>query len=818
MDPLELEAYASAKVEVLKRFLAAQPPVDNGERVLEIWEELYDAKMASCVVETVDGPSDDEENPVFPYEKIEAVVGDGGNWKWPRMWQHLDEIERRGDAYRENEALNMDQANKNPNIAPLRVVVVGGGPVGLRMAIELAMGGHAVTVLEKRREKRSEEGGLEVLGFTNRINRPHMWNFVRNDLAKLNGKDFLLQKCQYPVFTEPETSSIGIDELQCLLLKNALLLGVDFRLGVGYKNAVVVADPETMMPRWKLDLTFDEHAKKEDLEQECDALVGCDGPRSTVRQTMTKYLGEIEKRKFQDCVGIVANVRKVSRRRLRELGFEFGQEPNDMNRTKLVFRDFFHKLNEEADADLEALIYYKAGFHNYTILTPKRANLVKHGLSGKVYHHTVARAALDGGDSKSAEKAKLKAYCKSVLKAAGVPVDDELPNDGFVDAPNDVMSFDFAECWNTRKSIAFELPPPGYKVSEDGPYRGRAPFPIVALAGDSLLEPFWPMGLGLKRGWHAIFDCCWALDNIFNPLVAQRILKQEDVTWEEHYQTMRDQMEKHLEWCKRLVVTDDLAKGAYDDKGTVMKQLRKIDKDVETPTFQVEIDPWTRYKDLEKQFADHYKYGLRGEEKDAWLHPVVRKALAKHKFYADLRKGSKHDEIVHRGKPLLEIDGKKVETVETNSSSSASKKAVFARPAGSKRHLKEEQTPPQKHALDPSEVLTKSAAKRESLVATALALDPPKPTKKKLPPGARLALPAEVLQDHAHHGPAEDGHQENADQMWTKMSGAHLTPTAEAELDHVRNMIQALTKTIQAYQRAEQQILLNGKATDRVPL
>ena len=110
------------------------------------------------------------------------------------------------------------------------------------------MAGHRVTQVEKRREKRAGDGELEVLGFTNRINRPHMWPFVRNDLAKLNGKDFLQPKAQYPVFTEPDTSSIGIDELQCLLLKNALLLGVDFRLGCGYKNATPETDPESMMP------------------------------------------------------------------------------------------------------------------------------------------------------------------------------------------------------------------------------------------------------------------------------------------------------------------------------------------------------------------------------------------------------------------------------------------------------------------------------------------------------------------------------------------------------------------------------------------
>merc|ERR1719326_2713436 len=123
-----------------------------------------------------------------------------------------------------------------------------------------------------------------------------------------------------------------------------------------------------------------------------------------------------------DCVGIVANVRKVSRKRLRELEFEYGQEPKDMNRTTMVFRDFFKKIQTEADAELENFIYYKAAFHYYIILTPKRANLIKHGLSGKVYHFEAARSR-DPAEAAN-EKAKLKTYVTKVLKAAGIPVDE----------------------------------------------------------------------------------------------------------------------------------------------------------------------------------------------------------------------------------------------------------------------------------------------------------------------------------------------------------------------------------------------------------
>jgi len=654
------------KVKLLTEFLDAQPPEKNGEDLLNLWEQLYDENAKTTVVKTPTGPSDDETNPVFPYEKIQAIINaikdSDDNWKWPRMWQRFDEIERRGPAYREGEKTNFGLPNKNPDIVPQRVLVVGGGPVGMRMSIELMMGGHVVTQWEKRREKRSADGHLEALGFTNRINRPHMWPFVRNDLAKLNGKDFLSRAAAYPVFTEPETSSIGIDELQCLLMKNALLLGVDFRLGVGYVNAKVQIDEDSMMPTWMVEGNYDDHAaeffkqSKGKNKEEFDCLVGCDGPRSAVRDTQAKFFGNIEKRKFMDCVGIVANVRKCNRKRLKELGFDYGQEPGDMNRTKMVFKDFFKKLEEEADADIENLIYYKAAFHNYTILVPKRADIIKHDL-GAVYTFHEGR---DGANKETQEKKqKLKDYCARVLKAAGIPIDPQAENGGFVGQPNDCMAFDFAECWNTKKSLAFNLPPPGYSVEEDGEWEGRKVNPFVCLAGDSLLEPFWPMGLGLKRGWQAIMDTNYAIDNLYNRLLLceRNGGDPEEWSWEQHYEALGEQCVANFEFCNRLQVAEDLARGEYEDKGLVMTQLKKMYKDAEKPPFEVEIDPWTRYGPLEKEQNDYVKK-MPKEEAQKWIHPKVKKAIAVMEFYKDNSKGGKNGEIDYEGKELISVNGK----------------------------------------------------------------------------------------------------------------------------------------------------------------
>lgn len=390
LDPRIFEKLKKTKAEHVKDFFTIQPPDIQGEGIFDLWDKVFDKGVQEAVVACPEGPTADN-NRVYPYEKIRAIVGDDGNWKWKRMWARWDEVERRGPAYYPDELLNLKRPNKNPNIKPQKVLIVGAGPIGLRLAIELKMGGHEVQVYEKRREDKDGQ----KLGFTNRINRPHNWPFLKQDLAKLNGKDLLAQKQAYPVFTEPHTSSIGIDECQCLLLKIALILGCDIRLGASYVNATVIPAETGKPPRWDIENTYDKiaaerYGKTEGTNHEqFDCLVGCDGGRSAVRETCAEYFGGVEKRKFMDSVGIVCNLQKLSNKRMQELGF--GKELNDMSRTKMVFKDFFKKIETEANVELDTVIYYRAAMHNYCIFTPTRRNLRERGICGQLYHFAEGR-------------------------------------------------------------------------------------------------------------------------------------------------------------------------------------------------------------------------------------------------------------------------------------------------------------------------------------------------------------------------------------------------------------------------------------------
>jgi hypothetical protein len=113
------------------------------------------------------------------------------------------------------------------------VCVVGAGPVGLRCAIELAMCGASVTIIEQRR------------AFT-RANILKMWPFLVHDLRGLGAKIFFPQYCTGGLM------HIGTRRLQQILLKDALLLGVEVHYGLQFQK-VLKPDKAAGKLHWTLD-------------------------------------------------------------------------------------------------------------------------------------------------------------------------------------------------------------------------------------------------------------------------------------------------------------------------------------------------------------------------------------------------------------------------------------------------------------------------------------------------------------------------------------------------------------------------------------
>ena len=96
-------------------------------------------------------------------------------------------------------------------------MIIGAGPCGLRAAIEAQLLGAKVVVVEKRDR-------------FSRNNVLHLWPFVIADLKALGAKKF------YGKFCAGAIDHISIRQLQCILLKVALLLGVEVFEGVTFEE------------------------------------------------------------------------------------------------------------------------------------------------------------------------------------------------------------------------------------------------------------------------------------------------------------------------------------------------------------------------------------------------------------------------------------------------------------------------------------------------------------------------------------------------------------------------------------------------------
>lgn len=117
------------------------------------------------------------------------------DWKAQKLWKLLDKKWELAE-YKGQKAGEL-----------LNVLIIGAGPCGLRSAIECALLGSRVVLVEQRDR-------------FSRNNVLHLWEFVIQDLKSLGAKIF------YPKFCTGSIEHISIRQLQCILLKVALCFGV----------------------------------------------------------------------------------------------------------------------------------------------------------------------------------------------------------------------------------------------------------------------------------------------------------------------------------------------------------------------------------------------------------------------------------------------------------------------------------------------------------------------------------------------------------------------------------------------------------------
>ncbi|XP_055774283.1 F-actin-monooxygenase mical2b-like isoform X10 [Salvelinus fontinalis] len=403
------------------------------------------------------------------------------SWKAKALWTKLDKRTCHKE-YKKGQAC-----------VGTKCLIIGGGPCGLRTAIELALLGAKVVVIEKR-------------DTFSRNNVLHLWPYTIHDLKGLGAKKF------YGKFCAGAIDHISIRQLQLMLLKIALLIAVEFHVNVEFVK--LLEPPENQEndgPGWRAEIRPADHPV---ANIDFDVVVGADGRRNT--------LEGFKRKEFRGKLAIAITANFVNRNTTAEAKVE------EISGVAFIFNQkFFLDLKEETGIDLENIVYYKDNTH-YFVMTAKKQSLLDKGV---IIHDYIDTEML-----LSSENVNQEALLGYAREAADFGTNYQLPTLDFaINACGqpDVAMFDFTSMY-ASENAALVRERYGHQL-------------LVALVGDSLLEPFWPMGTGCARGFLAAFDSAWMVKRWAEGRTPLEVLAERESLYRILPQTTTENIGKNFE-------------------------------------------------------------------------------------------------------------------------------------------------------------------------------------------------------------------------------------------------------------------------------
>ncbi|TSS48102.1 [F-actin]-methionine sulfoxide oxidase mical1 [Bagarius yarrelli] len=402
------------------------------------------------------------------YSKLKAKLN---YWKAKELWQKIDK-----------RAAHPDYEQGKP-CANTKCLVLGAGPCGLRTAIELALLGAKVVLLEKRTS-------------FSRNNVLHLWPYTIRDLRNLGAKKF------YGKFCSGALDHISIRQLQLILLKLALLLGVEVHTGVTYNGLV---EPQGSGTGWRALLHPESHPA---FSYQFDVFISAGGGRFVPVGFKRKELrGKL-------AIGITANF--VNHRTTAE-----AQVPEISGVARIYNQKFFQQLQTDMGIDLENIVYYKDDTH-YFVMTAKKNSLLKKGVIKQDHANAEQLLAPANVDE--------EALLNYAYDAAAFSTGHQLPNLEFTKNSKgeaDVAMFDFT-CMHRAN-------PPWY---------GRRGKKLLIGLGETVGESsFLAPGDGNCAWFSSAFDTAWMVRNWGKGMAHMQVLAERDVsTLDEHNAAYNNQL------------------------------------------------------------------------------------------------------------------------------------------------------------------------------------------------------------------------------------------------------------------------------------
>jgi len=477
------------------------------------------------------------------YPTIRDAISPTVTFTTRRLFQTLDE------------RWNFYTADRQKVLASPRkhVLVSGGGPCGLRSAVEFAMLGFNISLVEKRT-------------IFSRHNILKTWTPTVEDLMALGFKSY------FPNFQIHGIHAIGTRELQICLLRTALLLGVNFIYGEAtagiIEPGITIPGDSTDPTQWRIitntaGLVVTNTAVNSTTDSNQESAPG--SPRKNVPAELAFTAGEqnferLEKHSkvdyfekatsldgavLRDEASLPSEIKHIipidslviaegeSSKLIRHLGFDrfvtrfapaIGIIVNcTFNRANAIEKKLKEFVVYRAQADwretclgklyengveVENMEYMRFSTH-FIVVTAKKDSLVKFGVLKE--NRLNIQDALE---QENIDFDRLRDFARHLATAAGVPETAPLASN------HGVNIFDFS-CKGTLTKPFTTLVPS--KPSEN------AHHPLVLPIGDSLVNPFWPQGLGVNRGFHSSIDAVWT---VFQDTVVSRdiALNERDIS------------------------------------------------------------------------------------------------------------------------------------------------------------------------------------------------------------------------------------------------------------------------------------------------